>query len=125
MEIDDQFRGPTIKEKDHLAGQLTIDLQDSDSSDEEMSAFLDHHRRAMSVQRERESQMREMRASQVREIRSMSREPVRDIRSMSRDVRASVAREFESATRDIPGVTLRPAEEANTAQSFNVIAEEE
>ena len=35
---------------------------------------------------------------------------------MSRDVRASVAREFESATRDIPGVTLRPAEEANTAQ---------
>ena len=65
-------------------------------------------------------------------------------RSMSRDVRASVAREFESATRDIPGVTLRPAEEANTAQwvwilrlwngfslnlslfrSFNVIAEEE
>ena len=32
--------------------------QDSDSSDEEMSAFLDHHRRAMSVQRERESQMR-------------------------------------------------------------------
>ena len=37
-------------------------------------------------------------------------------RSMSRDVRASVAREFESATRDIPGVTLRPAEEANTAQ---------
>merc|ERR1719357_1621837 len=110
-----------------ISGELDPENSDndSDSSDEEMSAFLDHHRRAMSVQRERESQMREMRASQVREIRSMSREPVRDIRSMSRDVRASVAREFESATRDIPGVTLRPAEEANTAQSFNVIAEEE
>merc|ERR1719206_152580 len=110
-----------------ISGELDSENSDndSDSSDEEMSTFLDHHRRAMSVQRERESQMREMRASQVREIRSMSREPVRDIRSMSRDVRASVAREFESATRDIPGVTLRPAEEANTAQSFNVIAEEE
>merc|ERR1712241_973419 len=107
-----------------ISGELDSENSDadSDSSDEEMSAFLDHHRRAMSVQRERE---REMRASQVREIRSMSREPVRDIRSMSRDVRASVAREFESATRDIPGVTLRPAGEANTAQSFNVIAEEE
>merc|ERR1719370_1196764 len=111
-----------------ISGELDSENSDgdSDSSDEEMSAFLDHHRRAMSVQRERESQMREMRASQVREIRSMSREPVRDIRSMSRDVRASVAREFESATRDIPGVTLRPAEEAATAQSgIHVIAEEE
>ena len=37
---------------------MMIMSQDSDSSDEEMSAFLDHHRRAMSVQRERESQMR-------------------------------------------------------------------
>ena len=37
-------------------------------------------------------------------------------RSMSRDVRASVAREFESATRDIPGVALRPAEDAAPAQ---------
>merc|ERR550532_2546082 len=111
-----------------ISGELDSENSDadSDSSDEEMSAFLDHHRRAMSVQRERESQMREMRASQVREIRSMSREPVRDIRSMSRDVRASVAREFESATRDIPGVVLRATEEAANAQSLiHVIAEEE
>merc|ERR550532_1378930 len=111
-----------------ISGELYSENSDadSDSSDEEMSAFLDHHRRAMSVQRERESQMREMRASQIREIRSMSREPVRDIRSMSRDVRASVAREFESATRDIPGVVLRPTEEAANAQSLiHVIAEEE
>jgi len=107
-----------------ISGEIDSDNSDadSDSSDEEMSVFLDHHRRAMSVQRERESQMREMRSSQTREIRSMSREPVRDIRSMSRDVRASVARDFESATRDL---TLRPAEEANTAISFNAIVEEE
>merc|ERR1719357_163561 len=48
---------------------------DSESSDEEMSVFMEHHRRAMSVQRERESQMREIRASQTRELRSMSRDP--------------------------------------------------
>merc|ERR1719319_826807 len=85
-----------------ISGEIDSDNSDadSDSSDEEMSVFLDHHRRAMSVQRERESQMREMRSSQTREIRSMSREPG-----------ASVARDFESATRDL---TLRPAEEANT-----------
>ena len=33
-------------------------FQDSTSSDEEMSVFMDHHRRAMSVQRDKESQMR-------------------------------------------------------------------
>ena len=48
----DYWRSPRIRT------QLMMVPQDSDSSDEEMSAFLDHHRRAMSVQRERESQMR-------------------------------------------------------------------
>ena len=46
-------------------------LQDnSDSSDEEMASFLEHHRRAMSVQRERESMAREsvLRDSVLREI---------------------------------------------------------
>ena len=106
-----------------------------------METFLDHHRRAMSVQRERNSMARdsmirelsapreirasmprEIRASMPREIRasmpvetraSMPRETIamprdtRDIRSMSRDIRASVAKEFEAATRDLP-----PVEEA-------------
>ena len=120
-----------------------------DSDDEGMETFLDHHRRAMSVQRERNSMARdsmirelsapreirasmpreirasmprEIRASMPREIRasipvetraSMPRETIamprdtRDIRSMSRDIRASVAKEFEAATRDLP-----PVEEA-------------
>lgn len=124
-----------------ISGDLNSSNSDGDSdSDEEMSVFMDHHRRAMSVQRDRESQMRDMRVSQTRELRSVSREPreqfreSRDITSMSRDIRASVAREFESATRDLPpvtarlelpGVQLRPVEEANTSIPFNVIKEEE
>ena len=120
-----------------------------DSDDEGMETFLDHHRRAMSVQREqnsmardsmirelsapreiRASMPREIRASMPREIRasmpvetraSMPRETIamprdtRDIRSMSRDIRASVAKEFEAATRDLP-----PVEEA---KGINVIKE--
>merc|ERR1711983_235568 len=50
---------------------------DSDSSEEGMESFLEHHRRACSVQRERESIARE---SVAREV-------------LQRDVRASVARE--------------------------------
>merc|ERR1711892_508965 len=102
-----------------------IDSDKEDSDDEGMEDFLEHHRRAMSVQRERSSLARdsmirelsaprEIRASMPREIRaSMPREPIamprdsRDIRSMSRDIRASVAKEFEAATRDLP-----PVEEA-------------
>ena len=34
-------------------------FQDSDSSDEDMASFLDHHRRAMSAQRERDMIARE------------------------------------------------------------------
>ena len=120
-----------------------------DSDDEGMETFLDHHRRAMSVQRERNSMARdsmirelsapreirasmprEIRASMPREIRasmpvetraSMPRETIamprdtRDIRSMSRDIRASVAKEFEAAKRDLP-----PVEEA---KGINVIKE--
>ena len=33
-------------------------FQDSDSSDEDMSSFIDNHRRSMSIQRERESILR-------------------------------------------------------------------
>ena len=51
---------------------------ESDSSEDEgMSTFLDHHRRACSVQRERESVAREI----------VARE------SIQREVRASIARE--------------------------------
>ena len=50
---------------------------DSDSSEEGMENFLEHHRRACSVQRERESVARESMARDV----------------LQRDVRASVARE--------------------------------
>merc|ERR1719219_1514406 len=77
-------------------------LKSADSDDEEeITTFLDHHRRAMSVQRERSmtrevSIGRELRAtSMTRDHRaSVSREPRtgRDIRSMSR--------EFEAVTRD-------------------------
>merc|ERR1719376_973207 len=118
-----------------------IDSDKEDSGDEGMEDFLEHHRRAMSVQRERNSMARdsmirelsapreirasmprEVRASMPREVRasmprdigsSVPREPItlpkdtRDIRSMSRDIRASVAKEFEAATRD-----LAPVEEA-------------
>jgi len=114
-----------------INGEIDSDNSDgdSDSSDEEMSVFMDHHRRAMSVQRERESQMRELRASQTREIRSMSRDPtrdVRDIRSMSRDIRASVAREFETATKDLPGAGApRTGLDTTSNGAFNAIAEEE
>eukprot|EP00092_Neocalanus_flemingeri_P051581 GFUD01060062.1.p1 GENE.GFUD01060062.1~~GFUD01060062.1.p1 ORF type:complete len:1100 (-),score=343.06 GFUD01060062.1:284-3319(-) len=124
-----------------ISGEIDSDKDDSD--DEGMEDFLDHHRRAMSVQRERNSMARdsvirelsapreirasmprEIRASMPREIRasmprdirtsmprevraSMPRDTItmprdtRDIRSMSRDIRASVAKEFESATRDL------------------------
>jgi len=52
-----------------ISGEIdsdTISDQDSDSSDEDMASFLDHHRRAMSVHRERESIARE---SVMRDIR--------------------------------------------------------
>ena len=54
-----------------------------------MHSFLEHHRRAMSVQRERESMAREsvLRESILRET-SVHRD------SMAREVRASVGRNF-------------------------------
>merc|ERR1712227_921594 len=61
-----------------INGELDSELSDlnsdgdSDSSEEGMENFLEHHRRAVSVQRERESVAREV---------------------LQRDVRASVARE--------------------------------
>ena len=107
--------------------QKALKGEDSDE-EEEMSSFLDHHRRAMSVTRDRARSMtrelsvgREMRGTSLsRDIRatsitrdsrefrgsSMTRETLamprdsRDIRSMSRDIRASVAKEFATATRD-------------------------
>jgi len=50
-----------------IAGEIDSDNSDdnSDSSDEEMHSFMEHHRRAMSVQRERESMARE---SVLREV---------------------------------------------------------
>jgi len=66
-----------------INGELDSDLDshsdgESDSSEDEgMSTFLDHHRRACSVQRERESVAREI----------VARE------SIQREVRASIARE--------------------------------
>jgi len=52
-----------------ISGEIDSDAvsdQDSDSSDEDMASFLDHHRRAMSVQRERDMMARE---SVMRDIR--------------------------------------------------------
>jgi len=52
-----------------ISGEIDSDAvsdQDSDSSDEDMASFLDHHRRAMSVQRERDMIARE---SVMRDIR--------------------------------------------------------
>lgn len=137
-----------------------IDSDKEDSEDEGMEDFLEHHRRAMSVQRERNSMARdsmirelsapreirasmprevrasmprEVRASMPREVRasmprdigsSIPREPItlprdtRDIRSMSRDIRASVAKEFEAATRD-----LAPVEEVKEVKETTVIKE--
>jgi len=65
-----------------INGELDSDDSNSDgesdsSEDEGMSTFLDHHRRACSVQRERESVAREI----------VARE------SIQREVRASIARE--------------------------------
>jgi len=95
-----------------ISGEIDSDNdsdQDCDSSDEEMATFLDHHRRAMSVQRDRQSvardsMIRELSVSRDMRSREFSAEPrdTRDIRSMSRDIRASVAREMEVATRDLP-----------------------
>jgi len=80
-----------------IAGELDSDNSDdnSDSSDEEMHSFLEHHRRAMSVQRERESMAREsvLRESILRE--SVGRDSVHR-ESVSRDVRASVGRTFSA-----------------------------
>ena len=62
---------------------------DSDSSEEGMEDFLEHHRRAVSVQRERESVAREAeaRASIQREVRaSIARESVvRTLETMSEE----------------------------------------
>merc|ERR1711963_679521 len=63
---------------------------DSDTSEEGMENFLEHHRRAVSVQRERESTSRE----------SMAREV------LQRDVRASVAR--ESMARQLETMSEEP-----------------
>merc|ERR1712123_530353 len=94
-----------------------IDSDKEDSDDEGMEDFLEHHRRAMSVQRERSSMARdsmirelsaprEIRASMPREVRaSMPREVrasmPRDIRaSMPRDIGASIPREPIAMPRD-------------------------
>ena len=101
--------------------QKALKGEDSEE-EEEMTTFLDHHRRAMSVTRARSmtrelsvgrdtrgsslsrdfrasSMTRDVRSSMPRDTMTMPRES-RDIRSMSRDIRASVAKEFEAATRD-------------------------
>merc|ERR1712079_990706 len=52
-----------------ISGEIDSDAasdQDSDSSDEDMASFLDHHRRSMSVHRERDMMVRE---SVLRDIR--------------------------------------------------------
>jgi len=82
-----------------IAGEIDTDDTNSDEnseSDEEMSVFLDHHRRAMSVQRERESMARE----------SILRD------SVAREIRASVAREF-SVSRSLPATKEEPTLRSN------------
>ena len=63
---------------------------DSDTSEEGMENFLEHHRRACSVQRDRESVARD----------SVARE------SIQRDVRASIAR--ESVARQLNPLSEEP-----------------
>merc|ERR1711997_699772 len=70
---------------------------DSDTSEEGMENFLEHHRRAVSVQRDRESVARD----------SVARE------SIQRDVRASIAR--ESVAR-----TLNPLSEEPDLKKLNL-----
>jgi len=90
-----------------IKGDIDSDKEDSD--DEGMEAFLDHHRRAMSVQRERNSMARdsmirelsvsrEIRASVPREIRASMPREVRA--SAPRDIRASVPRETITLPKD-------------------------
>jgi len=88
-----------------------IDSDKEDSDDEGMEDFLEHHRRAMSVQRERNSMARdsmirelsaprEIRASMPREVRASMPREVRA--SMPREVRASMPRDIRaSMPRDI------------------------
>merc|ERR1711862_15839 len=115
--------------------QKALKGEDSEE-EEEMTTFLDHHRRAMSVTRARSmtrelsvgrdtrgsslsrdfrasSMTRDVRSSMPRDTMTMPRES-RDIRSMSRDIRASVAKEFEAATRDLPPV--EEAKETNVSK---------
>lgn len=101
-----------------IAGEIDTDEtnseDNSESSDEEMHSFLEHHRRAMSVQRERESMAREsvLRDSVAREIRaSMAREvSVGRDSSVGRDFSvgrdSSVARDF-AVGRSLPSTTIR------------------
>jgi len=101
-----------------IAGEIDTDEtnseDNSESSDEEMHSFLEHHRRAMSVQRERESMAREsvMRDSVAREVRaSMAREvSVGRDSSVGRDFSvgrdSSVARDF-AVGRSLPATTIR------------------
>merc|ERR1712110_623872 len=113
--------------------QKALKGEDSDE-EEEMTSFMEHHRRAMSVTREgRRSMTREL--SVGRELRSSSLTPIResrasslaprdsrDIRSMSRDIRANVAREFEAATRDFLAKPI--AEEPVSSPVGNIVAKE-
>jgi len=120
--------------------QKALKGEDSEE-EEEMTSFMEHHRRAMSVTRARSMtrelsvgrelrsssmtrdirastcQPRDIRASMPRDILTTGRD-TRDIKSMSRDIRASVAREFESATRDY--LTTRVEEIKEPQQSTSV-----
>jgi len=120
--------------------QKALKGEDSEE-EEEMTSFMEHHRRAMSVTRARSMtrelsvgrelrsssmtrdirastcQPRDIRASMPRDILTTGRD-TRDIKSMSRDIRASVAREFESATRDY--LTTRVEENKEPQQSTSV-----
>merc|ERR1719318_2084739 len=71
-----------------ISGDIDSDKDDSD--DEGMETFLDHHRRAMSVQRERNSMARD---SMIRELSAP-----REIRaSMPKEIRASMPREIRAS----------------------------
>ena len=106
-----------------LAGELdSNDSEDnSDSSDEEMASFLEHHRRAMSVQRERESMAREsvLRDSVLREI-SVGRESIAR-ESIAREIRAgstATGRSFASIDESKESIIME-----NSANSSATIQE--
>jgi myosin-18 len=106
-----------------LAGDVdSADSEDnSDSSDEEMASFLEHHRRAMSVQRERESMAREsvIRDSILRE--SVGRDSIAR-ESIAREIRAgstAAGRTYASIDESRESITVDTSANSSTIKEVD------